>query len=226
MYKLIQVRYQNNDEGLVDMFTFNKLILEKKIRQFYRPSESRWVGGEYASIRMKATAYGGPERREYLKNKQEQKPGGLKNKREQKPGGLLSRFFKRKASEKPLTAPAEKPLTAQDLFEQGVLLLHNKGNSYEAIKAFALSIQLDPGNSKTYLNRAIAYERIDNPQQAFEDYSKAIQLLPQDAKAYYKRGILLWHHGKDSEAIADLKASADLGYKPAVVFLAQKVIAR
>jgi tetratricopeptide (TPR) repeat protein len=207
MYKLIQVRYGNNYEGVVDDVTLNGLILAKRIRQFYRPSESRWVDVDYASIRMKASGYKGPERREFLKNNQEQRPAGL-----------LSRFFKRK--------PTEKPLTAQDWFERGLALSYNKGNHHEAIEAFALSIQLDPSNARTYLNRGIAYERMDNPHQALEDYSKAIQLLPKDAKAYYMRGILLWRHGKDSEAIADLKKSADLGYKAAIDFLKEKRIAR
>ncbi len=36
MYKLIQVRYWNNREGLIDDVTLNELILGKKIRQFFR----------------------------------------------------------------------------------------------------------------------------------------------------------------------------------------------
>ena len=207
MYKLIQVRYRNNREGDVDDVTFNELILANKIKHFYRPSESRWVDVDYDSIRMHANGYRGPERRECLKDKQKQKPNGL-----------LSRFFKRKTT--------EKSLTAEDWFEQGFALLYNMGNYSEAIRAFALSIQLDPSNARTYLNRGIAYERINNAQQACEDYGKAIQLLPRDAKAYYMRGMLLRRYGKDSEAIADLKKSAYLGYKFAIDFLTQQGIAR
>ena len=205
MYNIIQVIYQNNFEGVVDEVTLNELISANKIRKFYRPSESRWVDVNYDLIRIKASSYRGPERRQFRKNKQEQKPDSL-----------LLRFLKRKA----------KPLTAQDWLEQGFALLYNTGNYYEAIRAFALSIQLDPFNAKAYLNRGIAYERMNNAQQAFEDYSRAIQLLPQDAKAYYMRGMLLGHDGKDSEAIADLKTSADLGYKLAIDYLTQKGIAR
>jgi tetratricopeptide (TPR) repeat protein len=207
MYKLIQVKYRNNHEGLVDDFTLNDLIMSNKIRQFYRESESRWVDLDYDWIRTKANGYRGPERREFLKNKQEQKPDGL-----------LSRFFKRKTT--------EKPFTAQDWFEQGLALLYNKADHYEAIRAFTLSIQLDPSDARTYLNRGMAYEQINDEQQAFEDYSKAIQLLPQNAKAYYMRGILLWRYRKYSASIADLKTSADLGYKFAIDFLTQKGIAR
>ena len=202
MHKIIQVIYRNNYEGVVNDVVLNELISAKTIKKFYRPSESRWVDVDHDPIR-KTSGYRRPERRQFPRNKQEQKPGIL-----------LLRFFKRKA----------KPLTAQDLFEQGFVHLHNTGNFYEAIRAFGLSIELDPTNAKAYLNRGVAYERINNAQQAFEDYSRAIQLLPQDAKAYYMRGKLLGRCGKDSEAMADLKKSADLGYKLAIDFLAQKEI--
>ena len=205
MYKIIQVIYQNNFEGAVDEVTLNELISANKIRKFYRPSESRWVDVNYDLIRITASRYRGPERRQFRKNTQEQKPDTV-----------LLRFLKPKA----------KPLTAQGWLEQGFALLYNTGNYNEAIRAFALSIQLDPSNAKAYLNRGIAYERMNNAQQAFEDYSRAIQLLPQDGKAYYMRGILLGRHGNDSEAIADLKASADLGYKLAIDFLTKRGIAR
>jgi len=205
MYKIIQVIYQNNFQGVVDEVTLNELISANKIRKFYRPSESRWVDVNYDLIRITASRYRGPERRQFRKNTQEQKPDTV-----------LLRFLKRKA----------KPLTAQGWLEQGFALLYNTGNYNEAIRAFALSIQLDPSNAKAYLNRGIAYERMNNAQQAFEDYSRAIQLLPQDGKAYYMRGILLGRHGNDSEAIADLKASADLGYKLAIDFLSKKGMVR
>jgi len=104
--------------------------------------------------------------------------------------------------------------------------LYNKADQHEAIRAFASSIELDPFAARTYLNRGMAYEQINDEQQAFEDYSKAIQLLPQNAKAYYMRGMLLWRYRKYSASMADLKTSADLGYKFASDFFTQKEIAR
>jgi tetratricopeptide (TPR) repeat protein len=205
MYKLIQVRYRNHREGVVDDVTLNELITSGKIKQFYRPSEDKWVDVDYDSIRMKANGYSGPERRELLKDRQEE---------QKKPGGLLWRFRKRET--------AQKPLTAQDWFEQGFALLHTTGDCFEATRALAISIQLDPTNARAYLNRGMAYERMNNVQQAVEDYDRAIQLSPQDAKVYYIRGVLLWRFGRDPEAIADLKAAAGLGYRLAIDFLKQK----
>ena len=202
MHKIIQVVYRNNYEGVVDDVMLNELISANTIKKFYRPSESRWVDVDHDLIR-KASEYRRPERRQFAGNKQEQKPGSF-----------LLRFFKSRA----------KPLTAQDWFDQGFAHLYNTGNFYEAIRAFGLSIELDPSNAKAYLNRGIAYERMNNAQQAFEDYGRAIQLLPQNAKAYYLRGKLLGRCGRDSEAMADLKRSADLGYKLAIDFLTLKEI--
>jgi tetratricopeptide (TPR) repeat protein len=207
MYKLIQVRYRNQRESAVDDVTLNELILTGKIKQFYRPSEGRWVDIDYDAVRMQANGYAGPERREPLQQK----------KQEQKPEGFLSRFLERKPEE-------EKPLTAQDWFERGFNLLHTTGDTYEAIRAFASSLELDPSNARAYLNRGMAYERMNNVQQAFEDYSRAIQLLPQDGKVHYIRGMLLWRYGLEPEAVEDMKVSALLRYRLAIDFLTQKGI--
>ena len=200
MYKLIQVRYRNHREGTVDDLTLNELIASGRIKQFYRPSEDRWVDVDYDSIRMKENGYRGLERRETLKEKKDKKSADF-----------LSRLRNRKTP--------EKPLTAKEWFDKGFTLLHSKGDCYEAIRALAISIQLDSTNTRAYLNRGMAYERMNNLQQAIEDYSRAIELSPQDAKVYYIRGALLWRLEKESEAIADMKVAADLHYRLAIDFL-------
>jgi tetratricopeptide (TPR) repeat protein len=206
MYEFIDVRYQNHGEGAVDDVTLNELILTGKVKQFFRPSEARWIDVDHDAVRKKDSGYEGPERRKPLQDKRQ----------EQQPSGLLSRFHSHKTT--------EKSLTAQDWFERGFALLHTSGDPHEAIRAFASSIQLDPSNAKAYLNRGMAYEQIHNVQQAFEDYSKAIQLMPQESKVYYIRGMLLWRYGMNSEAINDLKAAAELGNRFAIDFLKKKKI--
>jgi Flp pilus assembly protein TadD len=202
MHILVQVRYRNNREGLVDDVTLNELILSDKIKQFYRPSESRWVNVDDDSIRAKSNGHKGPERRE-----------ANKTAKKEEPVGLISRLLRRKAK--------EKVLSAQEWFEQGFSIMYTTSNYQEAIRAFASSIQLDPTNARTYLNRGMAYERINNMQQAIADYSKAIELVPKDAKAYYIRGVLLWRLG-DAEAMSNLRTSAELGYRLAKDFLHRK----
>jgi len=51
MDKWIRVRYRSNREDLVDDVTLNELIVSKKIKQFYRPSEKRWVNIETDPVR-------------------------------------------------------------------------------------------------------------------------------------------------------------------------------
>jgi len=211
MHNLVQVRYRNNREGLVDDVTLNELILSNKIKQFYRPSENRWVNIDYDLIRAKSEGYKGPERRAVKKTAKE-------TAKEEEPVSLMSRFLRRKPKEE----PKEKPPTSQDWFEQGYSLMYATGDYQEAIRAFASSIQLDPANARAYLKRGMAYERINNMQQAIDDYSKAIELVPKDAKAYYMRGMLFRRFGKDMEAISDLRTSAELGYKLAKDFLNRK----
>lgn len=203
MHNLVQVRYRNNREGLVDDVTLNELISSNKIKQFYRPSESRWVNVDDDSIRATSNDYKGPERR-----------GAEKKAKKEEPVGLISRLLRRKAK--------EKSISAQEWFEQGFSIMHTTSNYQEAIRAFASSIQLDPANARAYLNRGMAYERLNNMQQAVSDYSRAIELVPKDAKAYYVRGLLFWRLGKEREAISDIKISAGLGYKPAKDFLNRK----
>jgi tetratricopeptide (TPR) repeat protein len=93
----------------------------------------------------------------------------------------------------------------------------------EAIGVFTESIQLDPLNASAYLNRGMAYERINHMQQAIADYSKAIELAPDYAKAYYARGTLLWYLG-DETSVGDLMKAAELGHRLAKDFFDQKTI--
>jgi tetratricopeptide (TPR) repeat protein len=203
MYKLIQVRYRNNREGLIDDVTLNELIREKKIRQFYRPSESRWVDVEKDPVRVKSNGFMGPERREALRPVNKEKPPGL-----------ISKLLRRK---KP-----EKSLSAEEWFEQGFVLLHTTDRYQEALRAFASAIELNPGDARAYLNRGMAFERLDNIEQAISDYTRALELSPRDAKIHYIRGITLWRQGRTEEALKDIRPAAELGYLSARNFLKAK----
>lgn len=93
----------------------------------------------------------------------------------------------------------------------------------EVIRIFTESIQFDPSNAGAYLNRGMAYERINHMQQAIADYSKAIELAPDYAKAYYARGTLLWYLD-DETSMGDLMKAAALGYRLAKDFFDQNTI--
>ena len=203
MYKLIQVRYRNNREGLIDDVTLNELILERKIRQFYRPSESRWVDVEKDPVRVKSNGFMGPERRE-----------ALRPVKKEKPPGMISKLLRRKKPEK---APS-----AEEWFEQGFVLLHTTDQYREALRAFASAIALNPGDARAYLNRGMAFERLDNIEQAIADYNRALELSPRDAKIHYIRGITYWRKDQAVEGLRDIRLAAELGYRQARNFLKAK----
>ena len=213
MSQLIRVLYRNGEGGKVDDVTLNELIRSNSIKQFYRPSENRWVDVSGDTVRRGEARYKGPERRVSYRKGDKQE--------EEKPRGLFARLFQRR--EKP--AP-QKELTAGEWFQQGFVMLHSTGDHRGAMRAFAKAIQLDPTYQRAFLNRGIVSEYLGNSQQAIEDYTRAIQLAPDDAKVYYARGLALRRLGKELEAIADLKKAADLQYRPAIDVLKQLGIAR
>jgi tetratricopeptide (TPR) repeat protein len=203
MYKLIQVRYRNNREGLIDDVTLNELIQERKIRQFYRPSENRWVDVEKDPVRVKSNGFMGPERREALRPANKEKPPGL-----------ISKLLRRKT---PVKGPS-----AEEWFEQGFVLLHTTDRYREALWAFASAISLNPGDARAHLNRGMAFERLGNIEQALADYTRALELSPRDAKIHYIRGITFWRQGRTEEALKDIRLAAELGYLSARNFLRAK----
>jgi hypothetical protein len=63
---MLRVQYQNNRYDYVNTRTFDKLLLRKRIIQFYRPSEERWVNVDRDPIRGFNRNYSGFDRRQPL----------------------------------------------------------------------------------------------------------------------------------------------------------------
>ncbi len=63
---MIKVQYQNNHYDFVNTPTLDRLLGRNEIRQFYRPSEKRWIDVYRDPIRRKKGRYSGPERRQSL----------------------------------------------------------------------------------------------------------------------------------------------------------------
>lgn len=61
---LIHVQYLNDSYGDIDARTLDRLLLGKTLRQFYRPSEERWVDVYRDPIRGLDGNYSGPDRRQ------------------------------------------------------------------------------------------------------------------------------------------------------------------
>jgi len=60
---LLRIQYQDKKYNYVDPETLDEMIMTRRIRQFFRPSERRWVDIEEAASRGPGGNYSGPERR-------------------------------------------------------------------------------------------------------------------------------------------------------------------
>jgi hypothetical protein len=59
----IEVKYQNGSHAFVDDYLLDALIRSRQIKQFYRPSEKRWISIAVDPIRKEKGDYPGKERR-------------------------------------------------------------------------------------------------------------------------------------------------------------------
>ena len=104
-------------------------------------------------------------------------------------------------------------LEAIDLYIRGNRSLA-LGKPEEAVKDYSRAIELYPENSRAYYNRAVAYERINQPAEAKQDYARAFRnesglirvlanagelepLIQMDEAGISeeKQKIYLWHQG-------------------------------
>ncbi len=104
-------------------------------------------------------------------------------------------------------------LEAIDLYIRGNRSLA-QGKPEEAVKDYSRAIELYPENSRAYYNRAVAYERMNEPAEAKRDYTRAFRneaslirvlasagelepLIQVDEAGISeeKQAIYLWHQG-------------------------------
>jgi hypothetical protein len=61
---VLQVQYSNNKYDYVNNSILQKLIVTRRIKRFYRPSEEKWVIPGIDPIRGAGGDYEGPDRRQ------------------------------------------------------------------------------------------------------------------------------------------------------------------
>ena len=59
----VEVKYQNNMHAFVDDYLLEELIRSKRIKQFFRPSERRWITIGIDPVRIGKSFHWGKERR-------------------------------------------------------------------------------------------------------------------------------------------------------------------
>ncbi|MGD1803835.1 tetratricopeptide repeat protein [Dapis sp. BLCC M126] len=82
-----------------------------------------------------------------------------------------------------------------------------KGNYWGAIKDLNKAINLNPGQSETYLSRGVAYSQVGMRREAIANFNKAIKMNPENSKAYYYRGDEYLQLGEKQNALQDLNKS-------------------
>lgn len=96
----------------------------------------------------------------------------------------------------------------------------NRGNIYNddlqdydaAIADYNAALAINPRFARAYLNRGLAYNRLDKRAEAIADFDKAIELAPNFALAYNNRAWTNYELGNYDESIID--ADKALKLKP------------
>jgi serine/threonine protein kinase/Flp pilus assembly protein TadD len=98
---------------------------------------------------------------------------------------------------------------AEEHYRRGLLLLQRQQPT-EAVKALTEAILLRGQDATAYQQRGLAYFQMQDYTRAVEDFTQAVQLQPRLALAYQQRGLAYAQQRKHLEAIADYTRALQL----------------
>jgi tetratricopeptide (TPR) repeat protein len=78
-----------------------------------------------------------------------------------------------------------------------------KGNHSRAVSLYSKAIFYEPSNAKTYYQRAVSYNELQDNEHTLEDYNKVIEIDPKFTEAYISRGFMLTFLGNSDAALED-----------------------
>ena len=76
---------------------------------------------------------------------------------------------------------------------------------------YTKSIELNPNDSSTFLNRGSIYGEINDYESAIADFDKAIILNPKDSDSYIARGNSKFLLGQTNKGCLDWQKADELG---------------
>jgi len=88
--------------------------------------------------------------------------------------------------------------------------LYKQKDFENSIKAYSISLELNPDDAVAYNNRGSAYTELGKYDKAMEDFNKAIELNRDYAKAYNNRGNAYADQQKYEKAIEDYNKAIEL----------------
>ena len=86
--------------------------------------------------------------------------------------------------------------------------LSKNGSYKEAVQAFGVATQIEPGNKAAWINKATALDRLKEHDEAISSYMKALEILnktlqadPQNSTIWTEKGLLLHNVDLPEEAV-------------------------
>lgn len=117
-------------------------------------------------------------------------------------------------------AQASKIVAAWGAYEKGLEQMR-KGEFAAAVEAFSRAVEVKP-NIETYLQRAVAYRKLNKFTPALADLDKVIKMDPKVGEAYFQRGQILKESGERQAGIAEIRKAASMGNGKAELWLKAK----
>ena len=99
-----------------------------------------------------------------------------------------------------------------------------KMNFKDAIEQYSKAIELDPDYDNAYIQRAMAYTKLEEYERAAVDFDRAIVFNEKDADLYYYSGMAYHLQGKNSIALTKLNKAIDLKNNFLEAFQARSVV--
>jgi tetratricopeptide (TPR) repeat protein len=115
---------------------------------------------------------------------------------------------------------AFRVVEAWGAFEKGQEQMRN-GEFATAVKSFSHAIEVK-SSSDNYLQRAMAYRKLNKFTLALADLDKAIQMNPKIGEAYFQRGQILRDSGENQAGMAEIRKAASMGNGKAELWLKAK----
>jgi tetratricopeptide (TPR) repeat protein len=98
----------------------------------------------------------------------------------------------------------EHKTASSDVYEGMGVLLQSRREYKTALKLLNMAVSLNPGNGRTYYNRAIIFDQMNLKEEAIKDYGTAIEKDPKEALAIIRnRSALYLETGKYDQALKD-----------------------
>ena len=101
---------------------------------------------------------------------------------------------------------------AKQYYKAGKDFIDTK-NFKDAVEQFTKAIEIDPDYTDAYIERAIAYERIDKLENAADDYNRAIVFEQKDPEIFYGAARINYKLGNYEEAKKFIEKSMSLKSK-------------